>query len=90
MRFKDMNGKTKDCLKRVVGKNQSVRAIRGGQASLVYLAHDADPSLLSFIRELCEQHGVRCDSTNSLHQLGAVCGIDVGCAVCAFLGGPEK
>ena len=85
-----MDSTTKDCLKKVVGKNQSVRAIRSGQASLVYLAHDAESSLFNHIKELCEQYGVRLDSSHSLHQLGAACGIEVGCAVCALLGEPKS
>ncbi|MHC1695443.1 MAG: ribosomal L7Ae/L30e/S12e/Gadd45 family protein [Eubacteriales bacterium] len=75
----------KDHRKRVVGKNQSVKAIRSGQAAIVYLAYDADSALISGITQLCEQHGVCCERTHSIQQLGAECGIEVGCAVCALL-----
>lgn len=82
---KDMDRIMKDHRNRVVGKNQSVKAIRGGQASIVYLAYDADSALISGITQLCEQHGVRCERTHSIQQLGEECGLEVGCAVCALL-----
>ena len=69
----------------VAGFNQSQKCIRRGQAKRVYVATDAEDRFVSEISDLCRSFGVILDTTKSKTELGALCGIDVDCAVCAFL-----
>ena len=69
----------------VAGFNQSRKCIRRGEARQVYVAADAEDRFVSEISALCESFGVILDTTKSKSELGALCGIQVDCAVCAFL-----
>jgi large subunit ribosomal protein L7A len=69
----------------VAGFNQSRKCIRRGQAMCVYVAIDAEDRFVSEISALCEAFGVTLDTSKSKSELGALCGIEVDCAVCAFL-----
>ena len=65
--------------KKVAGVKQSVRAIRDGRASRVFLACDADEPVLTPLRQICGDLPVVTSYT--MAQLGRVCGIAVGAAV---------
>ena len=69
----------------VAGFNQSKKCIRRGTAKRVYVATDAEDRFVSEISVLCKSFGVILDTTKSKSELGALCGIKVDCAVCAFL-----
>ena len=69
----------------VAGFNQSQKCIRRGKAERVYVAADAEDRFVCEISSLCESFGVILDTTKSKSELGALCGIEVDCAVCAFL-----
>ena len=69
----------------VAGFNQSGKCIRRGQAKRVYVAADAEDRMVSEVSNLCEDFGVILDTSKSKSELGALCGIEVDCAVCAFL-----
>jgi ribosomal protein L7Ae-like RNA K-turn-binding protein len=51
----------------------------------VYVATDAEDKIVSEISGLCESFGVILDTSKSKEELGALCGIEVDCATCAFL-----
>ena len=51
----------------------------------VYVAADAEDRLVSEIVALCKEFGVTLDASKSKSDLGVLCGIEVDCAVCAFL-----
>mgnify|MGYP004532034313 FL=1 len=70
---------------KVVGLKQTLRAVTQGAARCVYLASDADPRLTQPLRDLCAQHGVPCDGSLTLQQLGRACGIAVPAAAVALL-----
>lgn len=70
---------------KVVGFNQSKKCIRSGRAELVYLALDSEDRISSEIISLCERFGVALDTSKTKNELGVLCGIEVDCAVCAFL-----
>ena len=70
---------------KVVGVKQSRKAVQRGEASLVFLAQDADPQVTEPVRELCERSGVPVESVPYMKELGAACGIRLGCAVAAVL-----
>ena len=69
----------------VAGFNQSKKCIRSGRAKRVYVAYDAEGRILSEIASLCESFSVMLDMSKTKTELGVLCGIEVDCAVCAFL-----
>ena len=69
----------------VAGLNQTKKAIRAGNVSRVYLADNADEHVRAQITALCEADGMTVVTGSSMDALGRMCGIDVGCAVCASL-----
>ena len=70
---------------RVVGVKQSLAALRGGKAAMVFCASDADPALLGKVEELCTQQSVPIVRGATMAQLGQAAGISVGAAVAAVL-----
>ena len=69
----------------VAGFNQTKKCIRRAMAARVYVAAEAEDRIVSEISDLCKSFGVILDTTKSKSELGALCGIDVDCAACAFL-----
>ncbi len=69
----------------VVGLKQLRKALRDGTARKVFLAKDADPRLVEPIEAQCRQDGVELCWAESMAELGAACGIDVGAAAAALL-----
>ena len=80
--------KTMDELKnarKVVGFNQTIRAIEEQQAKMVYVAKDADAKLISQIEKLCDEQGVQFIKVESMKLLGKACGIDVKAAMACII-----
>jgi len=71
--------------KKVVGLNQTKKAVNNGKAKIVFAARDADEMFLLQIRRLCESRSVAVDESMTMPELGLACKIDVGCAVCAVI-----
>lgn len=71
--------------KKVVGLNQTKKAVNGGRAKKVFAAKDADEQFLLQIKRLCESKSVPVDGDMTMEELGSACNIDVGCAVCAVI-----
>ena len=71
--------------KKVVGLNQTKKAVNSGKAKKVFAAKDADEQFLLQIKRLCENKSVAVDENMTMAQLGSACKIDVGCAVCAVV-----
>ena len=69
----------------VAGLNKSKKIIRSGNAKQAYVATDADGKIVSEIQELCREYGVKLDDARTKSELGALCGIEVDCAVCVAL-----
>jgi len=70
---------------KVVGVKQSRKAVQRGKARLVFLAQDADPQVTEPIQALCASSGVPVETIPHMKDLGAACGIRLGCAVAALL-----
>ena len=70
--------------KKVVGTKQSMRAVRAGQAAVVFLALDADPMQTDPIRVLCVQMGVELVEVPTMELIGRACGVK-GAALAAVL-----
>ena len=71
--------------RKVVGLNQTVRAIEEGQAKMVYLAEDVEPKILQRLEQLCKERGVSVTKVADMKQLGKACGIDVKAAMACVL-----
>ena len=70
---------------KVVGVKQSRKAVQRGEARLVFLAEDADPQVTEPMQALCDQAQVPVELIPKMRELGAACGIRLGCAVAALL-----
>ena len=65
------------------GYNSSLKLIKNKEAECVFLAFDCSDAIKEKVREAAALNGIAVDETMSMSQLSALCGIDVGCAVCA-------
>ena len=63
------------------GFKQSKRAITEGRAVKAFIAMDCSPDMLSTIESLCRQYNVDMEYIPTMKQLGAKCGLEVGCSV---------
>ena len=70
---------------KVVGVKQSRKAVQRGEARLVFLAEDADPQVTEPMQALCNEAQVPVELIPKMRELGAACGIRLGCAVAALL-----
>ena len=71
---------------KVVGLNQTKKAISSGTAKKVYIAGDADDMFSTELKKLCGEYSIPVIEVPTMAELGEACGIDVGCAVCAIIG----
>ena len=72
-------------VKKVVGLNQTKKAVNNGKAKKIFAAKDADEQFLLQIKRLCEGKSIEIDESMTMEELGSACKIDVGCAVCAVV-----
>ncbi len=70
----------------VVGSKQTLKAVQGGHARLVYLARDAEERVIGPIRDLCRVRGIEVVYVDSMSELGRMCQIDVAAAAAAIVG----
>jgi len=71
--------------RKVVGLNQTLRAIEEQRAKKIYLAEDTDPKIVSRIETLCKDYGVEMIKVESMKVLGKACGIDVKAAMACII-----
>ncbi len=71
--------------KHVVGVKQSRRAVSDGIATKAFAARDADPQIVNAFATLCQKNGVELVEVETMEELGAACGINVGAAVAALI-----
>jgi len=69
----------------VVGAKQVNKAIKGGNAQVVYLARDADQHIIAPLVEACEDQDVEICYVDEMSQLGKACGIKVNASAAAIL-----
>lgn len=70
---------------KAIGTKQVLKAIESEEASLVFVAQDADAQMIAPLKKSCENHGIQLVMVSSKTQLGQACGIDVGAAAAAIL-----
>ena len=69
----------------VVGLKQLRKALKDGSVRKVFLARNAEPRLIEPIEAQCERESIPCVWVETMSELGAACGIDVGAAAAAVL-----
>ena len=73
--------------KKVVGIKQTLKAIKSGEARVVFIAKDADEAVTAPLINLAAEKQVEVLYVESMKELGKMCGIDVGAATAASLEG---
>lgn len=68
-----------------IGTKQTLRALEQDQVLFVYVATDADVSLIHQVTALAEKQHVEVRRAESMRALGRASGIDVGAAMVAVL-----
>lgn len=67
----------------IIGKKQALKAMHRGEVSEVYFARDADEHLVQDVIQVAQEQNVPCFGVDSMKQLGAACGIEVGASTVA-------
>lgn len=73
-----------DPRKIIVGLNSTKKAAKEGRLEKIFLGSDADARLTYQVTELAAETAVPVDTTCTMAVLGALCGIEVRCAVCGI------
>lgn len=68
----------------VIGMKQTLKAMKNGHVSEVFIAEDADRRKTQEIEELAKSLGIPFQRVDSMKKLGAACGIDVGASSVAI------
>jgi large subunit ribosomal protein L7A len=66
--------------KKVIGAKQTLKAIKNGAATIVFVAEDADQKVTKPIVEACLQNNLELVYISTIRELGKMCDIDVGAA----------
>lgn len=69
--------------KLIIGTKQTLKAMKNGQVSEVFIADDADQYITEKIELLADEMNVSCKRVDSMEKLGKACGIDVGASAAA-------
>ena len=69
----------------VVGLKQLRKALKEGTVRTVVLARNAEPRLVEPIEAQCREQEIGCVWVETMAELGAACGIEVGAAAAATL-----
>ncbi|ASN03689.1 ribosomal L7Ae/L30e/S12e/Gadd45 family protein [Virgibacillus necropolis] len=75
---------TKGQSRLIIGTKQTLKAMKSGDVSEVFLADDADKKLTGKIADLASELDIMCHHVDSMKKLGAACGIDVGASTVAI------
>lgn len=71
--------------RKTVGLKQTQKAVRDRYVKKVFIARDADERVIRPILEECGNLGIPVETAETMQELGAACGIDVGAAMAAIL-----
>lgn len=70
---------------KVVGKKQTINAVKEGKVAVVFLAEDTDNHVKEEIIKACKDNNISIISVETKLDLGRACGIDVPAACAAIL-----
>ncbi|WP_188456375.1 50S ribosomal protein L7ae-like protein [Virgibacillus oceani] len=68
----------------LIGTKQTLKAMKNGEISEVFIADDADQLMTQKVVNLAEQLDIPCGRVDSMKKLGVACGIDVGASTVAI------
>ena len=68
----------------IVGMKQTLRAMKNGEISEIYVATDADQHLIQQVITSAEELNIPCHQVGSMKRLGKACGIEVGTSTVAI------
>lgn len=68
----------------VIGTKQTIKSMKSGIISEVYIAKDANLAITQKVANLATQLNITCTQVDSMKKLGAACGIDVGASTVAI------
>ncbi|MBY7141677.1 ribosomal L7Ae/L30e/S12e/Gadd45 family protein [Virgibacillus sp. NKC19-3] len=68
----------------IIGTKQTLKAMRNGEVSEVFIADDANPQLTGQVESLASELDIPCKRVDSMKKLGAACGIEVGASALAI------
>ncbi|MFC2949281.1 50S ribosomal protein L7ae-like protein [Virgibacillus sediminis] len=68
----------------IIGTKQTLKAMKNGEISEVFIADDADPKITQKVASLAEELNIPCERVDSMNKLGAACGIEVGASTAAI------
>ena len=71
--------------KYVVGTKQTLKAIKSGNATVVFLSKDADAEIKERVKRNCKRHGVKLEKAASMKDLGKACNISLPAAVACII-----
>ncbi|MFD1850712.1 ribosomal L7Ae/L30e/S12e/Gadd45 family protein [Oceanobacillus bengalensis] len=67
----------------IIGTKQTLKAMKNGGISEVFIAEDADEHITQKVTSLATQLKIPCKYVESKKELGIACGIDVGASTVA-------
>ncbi|SHG12405.1 50S ribosomal protein L7ae-like protein [Ornithinibacillus halophilus] len=68
----------------IIGTKQTLKAMKNGEISEVYIAEDADRHVTQKVLDLANQLDIPCLGVDSKKKLGKACGIDVSASTVAI------
>ncbi|WP_067934901.1 ribosomal L7Ae/L30e/S12e/Gadd45 family protein [Alicyclobacillus kakegawensis] len=71
--------------KRIIGTNQTTKALQQQQVVQVFVAKDAEERVTRPVVTLARERGIPVEWIESMKELGKACGIEVGAATAAIL-----
>lgn len=80
-----MINKLKAAPKKTIGTKQTLKAIQNNQASVVFIAQDAESHVVLDLEKMCQEKGIEIVAVDNMRELGDACGIQVGAASAAIL-----
>ncbi|MEC5425591.1 50S ribosomal protein L7ae-like protein [Virgibacillus sp. C22-A2] len=67
----------------IIGTKQTLKAMKNGEVSEVFIADDADQQITQKVASLANDLAIPCEHVESMERLGAACGIEVGASTVA-------
>lgn len=68
----------------IIGTKQTLKSMKNGEISEVYIADDADQQITQKVASLANELEIPCQRVDSMKKLGAACGIEVGASTVAI------
>lgn len=67
----------------IIGTKQTLKAMKNGEISEVFIADDADKHITQKVASLAEELDIPYQYVDSMMKLGKACGIDIGASTAA-------